>query len=870
MKNTNRNRVGCALGASLLAWSLTGCGAEKLSVDPTGEGGTVTVQATVQNASVFQINGPQGGPFPQGTRTYHLSNTGSELLAWDMDTVFPWLTATPAGGVLAIGAETAIVVEIDHVTAGQLPPGDYPSNIVVRTRTNGFGDLFLAFQLSVYGAAQGQLVINPDDELSIETVVGASANEVDGSLTVSNTGGAPMEWEATSNAAWLTVAAPTGNMLGAGEQTSLDLLVDEQILETSGPGMYHTQVTVVNADEPTQTDTVQVHVNLRSESGSRVQAGLVAEYRFEENSGSVVHDISGQSPAMDLVIENTQNVQWLAGGLRIASPTLLATPSAASRLNQAVVASGEMTVEAWIRPDNLSQAGPARVVGLSNGPSLRNFTLGQGLWGNQPMDTFNMRARTSATDLDGMPLLATPAGAASGGLQHVVYTRRADGQARLFVDGQIVSETQLGGDMSNWDPSYRFALANEVGANRPWLGEFYLVAMYDRALSATEIEQNRGAGSGGVQAGHLDVSPLAEIRITAVLGQSVQTTANGFDLQNLGGAGLQWTASVDQPWVSLSSTTGSLQPEQETETNLVLDETQIMALPPGSYTAIADFDNITSQYGSGQKTLRLVVQQPGAPVSGNRPGAHNTGPSDPANLNNISGMTITQDGFVLENVRVSGPINIEANNVTIRNFFIDGGNAPYAIRATGGNHGILIEDGELINVDSAHIYGGGYHARRLNLHESGGDGFKATHDVLVEGCWVHHIGTKPGAHADANQTRSGSHFIFRGNYFELPIDIGAPYKQNACFIIQTGDGPIDDVLIEDNWLVGGNFTVYIENKWRPNSPNPNYGDPTNARLINNHFGREFRFGPLNITGYVYMAGNRWMDNGELMGINNAN
>ncbi len=182
--------------------------------------------------------------------------------------------------------------------------------------------------------------------------------------------------------------------------------------------------------------------------------------------------------------------------------------------------------------------------------------------------------------------------------------------------------------------------------------------------------------------------------------------------------------------------------------------------------------------------------------------------------------------------------------------------------------GILLEDGELINVDSCHIYGGGYTARRLNLHESGGDGFKATHDVLVENCWVHHIGTNPGSHADCNQTRWGSNFIFRGNNFDIPVGIGAPYKQNACFIIQTGDGPIDNVLIEDNWLTGGNFTVYFENKWRPGSTNPNYGDPTNCRLLNNRFGREFRYGPLNTTGYVVVSGNVWDDTGEPMDINN--
>ena len=877
MKKITLNRLVRIAAGTLLTSALMSCGAEQMSVDPAEGDGVTENGASVANASVFEIFGPEGGPFPQGHRIYRLRNESGELMAWDINTTMPWLAATPSGGILAPGAQVGVTVEIDHQAASQLPVGSYPTEIVLNTRSNSTGEIFLAFQLTVYSAPQGQLVLNPDDEIHIQTEVGASANEIDGTIAVTNTGGAATEWQASSNAAWLTLAQPAGNVLGAGDETELQLFVDEEILENHGVGQHQTEIEVHPTADPSQSQTVTVYVDLTEEGGARVTAGLVAEYRFEETSGSTVHDISGQSPAMDLTIANTQNTEWIPGGLRVTAPTLVATPGPASRLNQAIMASGEMTVEAWVRPENLNQDGPARMVGISNGPSLRNFTLGQGLWGNQPQDTFNMRARTTATDLDGMPLLATPAGAASGGLQHVVYTRRSDGQARLFVDGQVVSETNLGGDMSNWDASYRFALANEVGASRPWLGEMYLVAMYDRALSASEVEQNRSAGSGGVSSGHLDVTPTAEIRITAIVGQSLQSTQPGFDLTNLGGAALQWTASVDQPWVSLDNTSGSLTPNQEVESNLVFDENQIMGLPVGSYSAVVDFENTTSEYGSGQKILRLTVQVPGAPVggggsggsSGDRPGPNNTGPSDPSNLTNVSGMTITQDGFVLENVRVSGTINIEANNVTIRNFFVDGGGAPYGIKATAGKQGIVIEDGELINVSSCHIYGGGFHAKRLNLHESGGDGFKATHDVLVENCWVHQIGTNPGAHADCNQTRSGSNFIFRRNFFDIPIDIGQPYKQNAAFIMQTGDGPIDNILIEDNWLVGGNFTVYIENKWRPGSNNPNYGDPTNARLINNRFGREYRFGPLNITGYVLIQGNRWMDTGDLMNINNA-
>ncbi|MFT5198677.1 MAG: hypothetical protein ACI87O_001335, partial [Planctomycetota bacterium] len=54
----------------------------------------------------------------------------------------------------------------------------------------------------------------------------------------------------------------------------------------------------------------------------------------------------------------------------------------------------------------------------------------------------------------------------------------------------------------------------------------------------------------------------------------------------------------------------------------------------------------------------------------------------------------------------------------------------------------------------------------------------------------------------------------------------------------------------------------------PGSSRPNYGDPTNCRMVNNRFGRDYRYGVLQTTGYVYISGNRWDDNGQLMDINN--
>jgi hypothetical protein len=154
------------------------------------------------------------------------------------------------------------------------------------------------------------------------------------------------------------------------------------------------------------------------EAARRFQAGVRAKpadrplvhYTFAENRGDTVRDVSGRDEPLNLTIEKPDAVRWLPeGGLRVDSSTRIASAGAAGRVLQAVRRRGELTVEAWIRPANTSQAGPARIVTCSADPSRRNFTLGQAA------GDFEMRFRTSTTTPNGEPSLWSSAKDAAGG-----------------------------------------------------------------------------------------------------------------------------------------------------------------------------------------------------------------------------------------------------------------------------------------------------------------------------------------------------------------------------------------------------------------------------------------------------------------------
>jgi hypothetical protein len=158
-------------------------------------------------------------------------------------------------------------------------------------------------------------------------------------------------------------------------------------------------------------------------------------YNFQEGSGQIIKDRSGKSGPLNLRIENSSAVQWLSsGGLAVRSPVLVASHGPAAKIANAVRKSGTITIEAWVKPANTTQAGPARIVTVSHDPGSRNFTLGQ------KAGAYEVRFRTTSTSANGEPALSSPGGddamplicgLCSADADVAVLYFKAGGQARI-------------------------------------------------------------------------------------------------------------------------------------------------------------------------------------------------------------------------------------------------------------------------------------------------------------------------------------------------------------------------------------------------------------------------------------------------------
>ena len=225
-----------------------------------------------------------------------------------------------------------------------------------------------------------------------------------------------------------------------------------------------------------------------SPPAGRVTDGLLALYDFEETSGPVVWDVSGVGAPLNLWVPDLSKISGVWGGISVNSSTLISSFVPALKLINGSKSTNEITIEAWVKPANTAQGGPARIATLSTSTVLRNFTLGQ------ETTQYTGRLRTTTAGNNGvLPSIFTPAGTATTDLEHVVYTRDSAGTAKIYKNGIETATLAVGGNLSNWDSAMRFGLANEFTMNRTWLGEFHLLAIYNRDLAPAEILQNFAA-----------------------------------------------------------------------------------------------------------------------------------------------------------------------------------------------------------------------------------------------------------------------------------------------------------------------------------------------------------------------------------------
>ena len=485
----------------------------------------------------------------------------------------------------------------------------------------------------------------------------------------------------------------------------------------------------------------------------------------------------------------------------------------------AIAARGAFTLELWVRAvaplerPGVEAPNCSRIVNLASGGRHRNLAL-ELAWLDDGSTALAWYVRTSQSTNEGTPRYLAPAAGITTGLQHVALTHDATGVERLYIDGELMAEHSRKGDLSNWSDDANLHLGGDPDAYRPFRGELQGLALLPRALRAGEIVERAASLPGAASSGWLRTTPWAGVEFE-LQGErlSGDTTLR---LENAGRAPITWTAiALETPWLRLSGRhQGSLQPGELTSLELSVDAVERSKLAAGVHRGRLRIDVLEGeQRESREHWVRLRVAQ----NRDDRPGASTTGPRPGATLTQHAGFTIRKAGTVIDGVRVDGPLIIDADNVTVRNFIVDGGPSRHALRVVAGRRNVRLERGLVTGGTQAAIYGQNLTVQGVRVGGRAEIGVVLMGATALDGCWI----DCDDAFGPALQIAGGTATFLHA------VRIDASPNRAAAIEIVPETSRVAGVVIEDCWLGGGRDTVSIRAE--------GHGAPSEIVLRNNTF-----------------------------------
>lgn len=189
------------------------------------------------------------------------------------------------------------------------------------------------------------------------------------------------------------------------------------------------------------------------------------------------------------------------------------------------------------------------------------------------------------------------------------------------------------------------------------------------------------------------------------------------------------------------------------------------------------------------------------------PDATNTGVPAGTTLTVHSGnLTVTAAGTVITGMDITGCLDLQANNVTVRNSRIGSAHncGDYAVRSFGRS-GELFEDSDIVmgGYDGKGIAFDGYTVRRVHFY-GGADCAHAENNVTIVDsfCELDPHGPASGPHYDGFQSDGGHDITIDHN------TVINPYDQNSAILMSTNTAPITNVWMTNNLIQGGGYTAY--------------------------------------------------------------
>ena len=193
------------------------------------------------------------------------------------------------------------------------------------------------------------------------------------------------------------------------------------------------------------------------------------------------------------------------------------------------------------------------------------------------------------------------------------------------------------------------------------------------------------------------------------------------------------------------------------------------------------------------------------------PDAATTGVPSGVTLTASGGLVINTPGAVIEGLAISGMVTINADNVTLKNCTITSGSWA-VVNITSGSTGVVVQDCEIngLNAEGVRGISGQGTFLRNDIHNTEDGIYLTGSNTLIQDNYIHDLQSDwSGPHYDGIATDGGvSNITIRHN------TIINPHGQTSALMLSNYFGSVTNVVVDNNWLEGGGYTVYSDGQFK--------------------------------------------------------
>ena len=205
--------------------------------------------------------------------------------------------------------------------------------------------------------------------------------------------------------------------------------------------------------------------------------GLVFLFNSSEHPLTLYH---GDDSPGSYALESAGDAKFDQDGSMQLRQGMFTAAGADSTLRSRCRATGELTVSAFVRPEQVQQQHEVRIVTMSRHSHAMNFMLGQRGW--------NLVFRLATDRVGRGDWQQWRLGEVEmGRWQHIAVTYQP-GRLNVYHDGKRVFQADISGGFQDWQ-QLPLSFGDDEEGDRAWEGKLRGVAIYCRALNAEQVAE---------------------------------------------------------------------------------------------------------------------------------------------------------------------------------------------------------------------------------------------------------------------------------------------------------------------------------------------------------------------------------------------